>query len=70
MRHRDTLTDAEMAAEIGMPVALVTWARAKDLSIPPPPLDPAYDIGTQQAIVNNQERLYSHWGLLDDTRPE
>lgn len=68
-KHRDEMTDEEMAVEIGVPVALVAWARAKDPDLPPPDLDPAFDVGLQQGIINNQNRLYSVYGLLDDTRP-
>lgn len=66
---RDVLNDDQMADEIGAPVALVHWARAKDPSIEPPALDPAYDLALQEGIVNNVRRLYSHWGLLDGTCP-
>lgn len=69
MALRDVLTDDQMADEVGAPVALVRWARAKDSNIEPPAVDPAYDFALQEAIVSNVRRLYSHWGLLDGTCP-
>lgn len=65
MAHRDLLTDAEMADEIGVPVALVKWARMKDPSVEPPPLEEGYDLALQQGVVDQVRRANSAWGALD-----
>lgn len=69
MKHRDDMTDQEMADEIDVPVALVAWVRAKDISVPPPPIDPDHDVPLQQNIIVNQNRVYDVYGLIDGTRP-
>lgn len=70
MKHRDDMTDEEMAAEIKVPVALVAWARKKDPSIEPPPLEEGYDLALQQAIVDQVRRANSAWGVFDGWHPE
>lgn len=69
MKHRDDMSDQEMAEELNVPVALVSWVRSKDVSVPPPGIDARYDVGLQHAIVVNQNRVYDIYGLLDGTRP-
>lgn len=65
MALRDLLTDEEMADEIGVPVALVRWARAEDPSVEPPALEEGYDLALQQGIVDQVRRMNSAWGVFD-----
>jgi hypothetical protein len=70
MRHRDEMSDQEMATEIDVPVALVAWARKKDPSIEPPPLQEGYDLALQQGIVDQVRRASSAWAVFDRWKPE